>query len=94
MSEMEMMWELAEDDIKQAYGRTHLEGQFAGLHKALETCSPTMTPVLDALEDALVNEKPSVRYLVDGGRGIIDWYNVSTKLESGSLTKTMLLQAL
>lgn len=82
MNEMEIMWEHAEDDVKQAYGRAHLEGQFTGLHKALETCSPTMKPVIDALEDALVNERPSVRYLVDGGRGLVDWYNVCSQLKS------------
>ncbi|XP_048728279.2 D-beta-hydroxybutyrate dehydrogenase, mitochondrial-like isoform X1 [Ostrea edulis] len=80
MNEMEIMWEHAEDDVKQAYGRAHLEGQFTGLHKALETCSPTMKPVIDALEDALVNERPSVRYLVDGGRGLVDWYNLYARI--------------
>ena len=77
MSEMEKMWESADEEVKEAYGREHLEEQFTGLHKAPQNCAQNMGPVLRALEDALTSETPAIRYLVDGGRGLIDWYNVS-----------------
>nr|XP_022329706.1 D-beta-hydroxybutyrate dehydrogenase, mitochondrial-like isoform X2 [Crassostrea virginica] len=76
MSEMEKMWESADEEVQEAYGREHLEEQFTGLHKASQNCAPNMGPVLRALEDALTSETPAIRYLVDGGRGLIDWYNL------------------
>lgn len=79
---MEKMWESADEEVQEAYGRDHLEEQFTGLHSAPENCAPNMDPVLRALEDALTSETPAIRYLVDGGRGLIDWYNVSACQET------------
>lgn len=76
---MEMMWDGADEEIREAYGREHLEEQRNGLYKAPENCALSLEPVLRALEDAIVSENPAIRYLVDGGRGLLDWHNVSVK---------------
>lgn len=78
---MEMMWDGADEEIREAYGREHLEEQRNGLYKAPENCALSLEPVLRALEDAIVSENPAIRYLVDGGRGLLDWHNVSVYLE-------------
>lgn len=72
-----MMWERANEEIREAYGREHLEEQLNGLYKAPQNCALSLEPVLRALEDAIVSENPATRYLVDGGRGLLDWHNVS-----------------
>lgn len=76
---MELMWDGADEEIREAYGREHLEEQRNGLYKAPENCALSLEPVLCALEDAIVSENPATRYLVDGGRGLLDWHNVSVK---------------
>lgn len=76
---MELMWDGADEEIREAYGREHLEEQRNGLYKAPENCALSLEPVLCALEDAIVSENPAIRYLVDGGRGLLDWHNVSVK---------------
>lgn len=76
---MELMWDGADEEIREAYGREHLEEQRNGLYKAPENCALSLEPVLCALEDAIVSENPAIRYLVDGGRGLLDWHNVSLK---------------
>lgn len=75
VDEMEVMWEGADAEIREAYGREHLEEQRNGLYKAPENCALSLEPVLCALEDAIVSENPAIRYLVDGGRGLLDWHN-------------------
>lgn len=79
VDEMEVMWEGADAELREAYGREHLEEQRNGLYKAPENCALSLEPVLCALEDAIVSENPAIRYLVDGGRGLLDWHNVSVK---------------
>lgn len=79
VEEMEMMWDGADEEIREAYGSEHLEEQRNGLYQAPENCALSLEPVLRALEDAIVSENPAIRYLVDGGRGLLDWHNVSLK---------------
>lgn len=76
---MELIWDGADEEIREVYGREHLEEQRNGLYKAPENCALSLEPVLCALEDAIVSENPAIRYLVDGGRGLLDWHNVSVK---------------
>lgn len=72
----ETMWKKADPEVKQVYGRKYLESQFSGLDRAADTSYRTTTPVIDAFVDAVTLENPSTRYLVDGGRGLVDKYCV------------------
>lgn len=70
------MWKKADPEVKQVYGRKYLESQFSGLDRGADTSYRTTTPVIDAFVDAVTLENPSTRYLVDGGRGLVDKYCV------------------
>ena len=47
--------------------------------KTASTSHPAMTPVIDAMEDALRSHCPRGRYLVDGSNSYVDVYNVSNE---------------
>lgn len=72
----ETMWKKADPEVKQVYGRKYLESQFSGLDRAADTSYRTTAPVIDAFVDAVTLENPRTRYLVDGGRGLVDKYCV------------------
>lgn len=78
----ETMWKKADPEVKQVYGRKYLESQFSGLDRAADTSYRTTTPVIDAFVDAVALENPSTRYLVDGGRGLVDKYCLYARLNS------------
>ncbi|XP_021353489.1 D-beta-hydroxybutyrate dehydrogenase, mitochondrial-like isoform X1 [Mizuhopecten yessoensis] len=62
--EVDFMWDHASEDVKETYGRHYL-------HRKLK-CSfendgkLSMSPVSDAIEDAIIAENPNIRYLVPG----------------------------
>lgn len=64
------MWEQASDEVRQTYGRSYFDNQL------VEPISPGRTlssePVLDAVEDALLNVSPQARYLVGGSFSVVD----------------------
>lgn len=78
----ELMWKKADPDVKQVYGRKYLESQFSGLDKAADTSYRTTAPVIDAFVDAVTLVNPKTRYLVDGGRGLVDKYCLYARLNS------------
>lgn len=73
---MDRMWNQADPEVKQVYGRKYLESQFSSLDKAGDTSPCSVEPVIDAFIDAVTLENPKPRYLVDGGTGLIDKYCV------------------
>ncbi|XP_056016340.1 D-beta-hydroxybutyrate dehydrogenase, mitochondrial-like isoform X2 [Ostrea edulis] len=73
-NEMDRMWNQADPEVKQVYGRKYLESQFSSLDKAGDTSPCSVEPVIDAFIDAVTLENPKPRYLVDGGTGLIDKY--------------------
>ncbi|XP_048728277.2 retinol dehydrogenase 7-like [Ostrea edulis] len=65
------MWEAADPEVKETYGKNYLFAQYerlAHITSSYYSCDP----VSDAIEDALVNENPAARYLVAGGSGAYD----------------------
>lgn len=53
----------------------------AGMKASSKITYPNVTPVTDALEEAVLCQKPATRYLVQGGNTIIDIYKVSEMVD-------------
>ncbi|XP_059145803.1 D-beta-hydroxybutyrate dehydrogenase, mitochondrial-like [Physella acuta] len=75
-ADLDSQWNEAGPDVKEFYGPAHLTQQLDGCQKAAATSAPSIDPVLDAFEDALVNPCPSVRYLISGSKSFFDFYYV------------------
>lgn len=75
--DFDTMWAEAGEEVRETYGKEYLDRLFEGAKGTSVTSYPTLAPVLDALEDAVVNQNPRIRYLVDGGSGLMDEFCVS-----------------
>ena len=73
------MWEKASDEVKCAYGQEYFDAVFTGTKSAAKEAAKSVAPVIDAMEDAIVNVSPSIRYLVDGSIRLVDYNNVSRR---------------
>ena len=71
------MWDNASEDVRRTYGRDYLDDMIDAQEKRIKGSALTTKPVIDALEDALVSDRPQTRYLVDGGDGWLDIGTVS-----------------
>ena len=71
-AEADEMWEHASDDVRQTYGREYLDSQIENQRNAVTSSANNTKPVIDALVDSLISDKPQTRYLVDGGNSFID----------------------
>ena len=71
------MWENASDDVRQTYGREYLDAQIEKQAHGIKGSATSTKPVIDALVDGLMSERPQTRYLVDGGDSFIDKPTVS-----------------
>uniref|UniRef100_K1QYM4 D-beta-hydroxybutyrate dehydrogenase, mitochondrial n=1 Tax=Magallana gigas TaxID=29159 RepID=K1QYM4_MAGGI len=78
--DFDTMWAEAGEEVRETYGKEYLDRLFEGAKGTSATSYPTLAPVLDALEDAVVNQNPRIRYLVDGGSGLMDEFCFSTAL--------------
>ncbi|XP_048762664.1 D-beta-hydroxybutyrate dehydrogenase, mitochondrial-like [Ostrea edulis] len=76
------MWTEAGEEVKETYGKEYLDRLFEGAKGTSATSYPTLAPVLNALEDAVINQNPKIRYLVDGGNGMIDVFCILARLYS------------
>ena len=76
-AEAEEMWLNASDDVRQTYGREYLDAQIEAQAKCIKGSAKTTKPVIDAIVDGLISERPQTRYLVDGGNSFIDTPTVS-----------------
>ena len=76
---MKEMWENASDEVKNAYGQEYFDAIFTGTKSAAKEAAKSMAPVIDAMEDAIMNVSPSLRYLVDGSIRLVDYNNVSER---------------
>lgn len=79
--ECDVMWAEGSDEVKTYYG----EQYFYIPHELYlsSTTSPSASspkPVLDAIEDTLLNFNPKPRYLIFGGKRYYDPYSVSISL--------------
>ena len=71
------MWEVADDEIKSTYGRDYYNALYSGTEGCRPEGCPTLDPAINAFVDALTNEHPQYRYLIDGTRSYYDFYCVS-----------------
>ena len=71
-AEADEMWEHASDEVRQTYGREYLDAQIENQRNAITSSANNTKPVIDALVDGLISDKPQTRYLVDGGNSFID----------------------
>jgi len=68
----------ASEDVKNTYGREHID-KMKSMMSPIEIPVESPDPVLDAIEDALLNVNPRPRYIVPGYSGwFIDHHAVST----------------
>ncbi|XP_022093717.1 retinol dehydrogenase 2-like [Acanthaster planci] len=58
------LWDGASADVQRDYGRGYFEGYVARLHQAREDCWDDVTPVLDAMLDAVASRRPKHRYII------------------------------
>ncbi|KAK3085459.1 hypothetical protein FSP39_003715, partial [Pinctada imbricata] len=71
-------WSGATQDIKDTYGREYMFAHVDRLEGNDEEGSDrNVVPVTDAFVDAIMNENPNTRYLIDGSPDWIDRYCVS-----------------
>jgi hypothetical protein len=72
------MWDNATSEVRDTYGREYFYRPYEAMKNAgTAGTSLTPDPVLNAIEDALLNIQPKPRYLIDSATGIIDRSAVS-----------------
>ena len=76
-NEINGFWDAASEDVKKAYGRAYIDALIEGVRGQGQTYAPTLDPVIDAMDDAVTNERPNDRYLIDGSDKPLDRYCVS-----------------
>ncbi|KAK6170638.1 hypothetical protein SNE40_018988 [Patella caerulea] len=80
--ECDEMWDKASHEVKTSYGRDYVEAQYSkNVDIAKKTTCTTLAPVVDAMENAVMNTNPSIRYLVDGSNQWYDYNNVLVRLK-------------
>ncbi|XP_064594575.1 D-beta-hydroxybutyrate dehydrogenase, mitochondrial-like [Liolophura sinensis] len=72
--DLEIMWEEATPEVQEDYGRDYHFAVMSGICEAVGTAPNSLAPVIDAMEDGLVNEAPKSRYLIGGSNQILDAY--------------------
>ena len=73
-AEVDVQWEEATPEVKEHYGKDYF---YKWVRERTEGNScPTPDPVLNAIEDALLNINPQPRYLVPGGDFLFDKFAV------------------
>ena len=56
------MWESMDNELRDVYGREYMDAHVRSAEARRNAGSDDMTPVLDALSDALLAIKPKSRY--------------------------------
>ncbi len=58
------LWEGISADVQQDYGREYFDAHIESYNRMREECWDDVTPVIDAMLDAVVSRSPKHRYLV------------------------------
>lgn len=67
------MWDQASDDVKQTYGRSYFDSIYRQIEETTRGGREmSADPVLDSIEDALLNVTPQPRYLIGGSFSVVD----------------------
>lgn len=65
-AEAEEMWTNASEFVRTDYGKAYLDSMVAKQRSSLGGSAGTTRPVIDAMVDALVSNRPQTRYVVEG----------------------------
>lgn len=74
--EFDEMWTEASDEMKEVYTREQLDKVLRDTDALASSTYPTLTPVIDAIVDALTSGDPEHRYIIDGSNSLFDKYCV------------------
>ncbi|XP_033735854.1 D-beta-hydroxybutyrate dehydrogenase, mitochondrial-like isoform X2 [Pecten maximus] len=71
--EIDYMWEQASDNVRQTYGRPYFDAIYEMVKEIETNVGRTMSadPVINAIEDSLINVTPQARYMIGGSFSII-----------------------
>lgn len=75
-SEFDSMWENASEQVKQVYGKEFIESQYKAVTEITKTAPSSLAPVVDAIENTVMQRRIGSRYLIDGSNQVIDLPNV------------------
>ncbi|XP_033735856.1 D-beta-hydroxybutyrate dehydrogenase, mitochondrial-like [Pecten maximus] len=80
--EINYMWEQASDDVRQTYGRPYFDAIYQGMEKSGLKVARTMSadPVINAIDDSLINVSPKARYVIGGSFSVVDELAVLAKV--------------
>ncbi|XP_021353477.1 D-beta-hydroxybutyrate dehydrogenase, mitochondrial-like [Mizuhopecten yessoensis] len=79
--EIDYMWEKASEEVRQTYGRSYFDAIYQGMER--ETSGGrqmSADPVMNAIEDSLINVTPQARYLVGGSFSLVDKLGILAKV--------------
>ncbi|XP_033733592.1 D-beta-hydroxybutyrate dehydrogenase, mitochondrial-like [Pecten maximus] len=77
--EIDCMWEQASEDVRETYGRPY----FDAIYQELEIINDrrlSADPVINAIEDSLINVSPKARYVIGGSFSVVDELAVLAKV--------------
>ena len=74
--DIESMWSEASEEVQETYDKEYLYSLYEAGKSTAKTTYPTLAPVLNAMEDAVINVSPKYRYLIGGGNTFYDIYVV------------------
>lgn len=75
-NDFRVMWEDMSEDVRALYGKRYMDHHIKWATDSIPTASFHLTPVLDAITNALFSNKPQIRYLVPGSSHWYDIYRV------------------
>ncbi|XP_033733591.1 D-beta-hydroxybutyrate dehydrogenase, mitochondrial-like [Pecten maximus] len=80
--EIDYMWEQASDDVRQTYGRPYFDDIYQMMKKNDTSMIGTMSadPVINAIEDSLINVTPMARYMIGGSFSALDKLAILAKV--------------
>nr|KAG5714660.1 hypothetical protein BaRGS_000148 [Batillaria attramentaria] len=74
-SEFDFMWENAPEQVKQVYGRGYIDSQYKAVAELTKTAPSSLAPVVDTVENAVMQIRIGSRYLIDGSNQVFDFPN-------------------
>lgn len=80
-AEYEEMWKQASPQVKEIFNQKYLDSTLRATEECASTTHPTLTPVIDAMIEAVTSVDPEYRYLIDGSNRLFDKYCVLIRLK-------------
>jgi len=74
--------ESADKEVVDSYGSKHIQTHYKELVELSKTSASNLQNVVLTMESAVINQRPSSSYLVNGGAQLIDTGNILVKLKT------------